>query len=35
MGHYSEPDGYGRNSKKVELDLSIYVTKSEVKKLLV
>ena len=32
MGHYSELVAQGRNKIKVELDLSNYVTKSEVKK---
>ena len=32
MNHYTEPDSQGRNKIKVQLDLSNYATKSEVKK---
>ena len=32
ISYEAEPDSYGRNKINVELDLSIYVTKSEVKK---
>ena len=32
MVYYSEPDNYGRTKIKVELDLSNYATKPEVKK---
>ena len=32
LSHYLEPNSYGRNKIKVELDFSDYATKSEVKK---
>ena len=32
MSYYSEPDIYGRNKIKVELDLSNYATKSDFEK---
>ena len=32
MNNETEPERYGRNKINVELDLSIYVTKSQVRK---
>ena len=32
MSYFLEPDSYGRNKMKIELDLSNNATKSEIKK---